>query len=73
MVHTAQTLIAARLCQSLVKGLQAYQQHPGNTYVLYTQEGGWHGLRRLWNTPNDELVAAWNRVLGETTLTSADT
>lgn len=62
-VPLLRTLIAARLCQSLVKGLQAYQQHPGNTYVLYTQEGGWHGLRRLWNTPNDELVAAWNRVL----------
>lgn len=66
------TLIAARLCQSLVKGLQAYQQHPGNTYVLDTQEGGWHGLRRLWSTSNDELMAVWNQVMGETALNSAD-
>lgn len=71
-VPLLRTLIAARLCQSLVKGLQAYQQHPGNTYVLDSQKSGWRGLRRLWNTPNDELMAAWNRVLGETTLTSAD-
>ncbi|XP_077541211.1 hydroxylysine kinase-like [Haemaphysalis longicornis] len=72
-VPLLRTLIAARLCQSLVKGLQAYQQHPGNTYVLDTQKSGWHGLRRLWNMPNDELMAVWNRVLGETTLPSADT
>lgn len=59
------TLVAARLCQSVVKGLEAFQKSPDNHYVLETQESGWRCLRRLWDTPNEKLLATWKRVIDE--------
>uniref|UniRef100_A0A6M2CK70 Hydroxylysine kinase n=1 Tax=Rhipicephalus microplus TaxID=6941 RepID=A0A6M2CK70_RHIMP len=57
------TLVAARLCQSVVKGLEAFQKNPDNKYVLDTQESGWRCLRRLWDTPDEQLLATWSRVI----------
>ncbi|XP_070394352.1 hydroxylysine kinase [Dermacentor albipictus] len=59
------TLVAARLCQSLVKGLESFRKNPDNPYVLYTQESGWRCLRRLWDTPNELLLRTWNGVIAE--------
>lgn len=64
-VSLLKTLVAARLCQSLVMGLHTYRQNPGNEYVLETQENGWRGLRRLWSISGEELQATWDRVLAE--------
>ncbi|KAL1437718.1 hypothetical protein MTO96_048673 [Rhipicephalus appendiculatus] len=66
LARRAQTLVAARLCQSVVKGLEAFQKNPDNKYVLETQESGWRCLRRLWDTPNEQLLATWNRVIDGT-------
>ncbi|XP_054922967.1 hydroxylysine kinase isoform X2 [Dermacentor andersoni] len=59
------TLVAARLCQSLVKGLESFRKNPDNQYVLSTQESGWWCLRRLWNTPNELLLRTWKGVIAE--------
>lgn len=59
------TLVAARLCQSVVKGLESFRKNPDNQYVLYTQDSGWRCLRWLWETPNEHLLGTWNRVIAE--------
>lgn len=63
MASRLQTLIASRLCQSLVLGLYAYQRDPTNEYVLYTQKNGWTMLRELWTARTEDLAKIWNGAL----------
>ncbi|XP_033107398.1 hydroxylysine kinase-like [Anneissia japonica] len=52
------TLIATRLVQSLLLGLQCYSINPSNTYVLSTQEKGWKALRKVWGMSVEDIQKA---------------
>ena len=55
--------VAGRFAQSLTMGEYTYKQDPGNEYVLVCGKNGWPRLRRLWDTPQEELYEGWRRVI----------
>ncbi|XP_063700973.1 hydroxylysine kinase [Culicoides brevitarsis] len=52
--------VQARLCQSLVNGLYAYSQDPGNEYVLSSQKTGWDILEKLYAMDDDKVLRMWD-------------
>lgn len=56
-----QVCVCARLCQSLVMGLQAHAMDPQNTYVLDSQEKGWPLLQELWEAPHGVFEQKWQK------------
>lgn len=56
-------LIAGRFAQSLTMGEYTHQQDPGNEYVLVVAKNGWRRLRKLWDTPKEDLYSNWQQVI----------
>ncbi len=57
------TCVAGRYCQSLVMGAYSYIQDPTNDYLIVTAANGWPQLKRLWDTPADQLYAGWRQII----------
>ena len=55
--------VMGRYAQSLVMGHYTYLQDPGNDYVLITAKNGWPQLKRLWETPKEELYNEWRKII----------
>ncbi|XP_034239878.1 hydroxylysine kinase [Thrips palmi] len=58
-VSLLKVCVCARLCQSLVLGLQSHAMDPQNTYVLDSQENGWPLLQTLWRMPHGSIEQQW--------------
>ena len=56
-------LVAARYCTELLLGAHAFSIDPSNDYLIKTSYKGWPQLRKLWQTPNEELCNNWRSIM----------
>lgn len=64
LLNIFQTMVASRLCQSLVMGAYTYSLDPGNEYLLTTAKTGWGLLERVWTEKSDEeIISCWNEAI----------
>ena len=51
------TLVASRLCQSVIMSAYSYSQDPGNEYLLVTAKPGWKTLGKLMAMSEAQVTA----------------
>uniref|UniRef100_K1QTZ2 Hydroxylysine kinase n=1 Tax=Magallana gigas TaxID=29159 RepID=K1QTZ2_MAGGI len=57
--------VCARLAQNLVMGAYTNYMNPSHVYVLNTAARGWPLLSMMWETPQNEIDARWNKIIKE--------
>ena len=51
------TLVASRLCQSVIMSSYSFSKDPSNTYLLVTAKPGWLALEQLMAMSPDQIAA----------------